>query len=210
MTPWCIILNRRYSPMKRKLFVIMAVLFILGSVTLLCAEDKIPGDILVRASLGFDPIGGGFGIGAGAGYRFKTPLGYSEVLADFFYSSSREKSTSGDWEYDYQDWLYIFGVRADYLFLYTPYENGFYALAGVGFWVGKFEWEEKRTYQGSPEPTEGNEGTSGGTIFNVGAAWVFLQRWEARLELPILVSFGSYYKAASVAIPITASIMYAF
>ena len=198
--------------MKRTILIIMAVLFVLGSGTLLCAEDKIPGDILVRGSLGFDPIGGGFGIGAGAGYRFNMPLGYTEVLADFFYSSSKEESTSGDWAYDYQDWLYIFGVRADYLFLYTPYENGFYALAGVGFWVGKFEWEETSIYipDGSSGSTGGSEGTSGGIIFNVGAAWVFLQRWEARLELPILVSFGSYYKAASVAIPITASVMYAF
>jgi hypothetical protein len=35
-----------------------------------------------------------------------------------------------------------YGVRWDWLFFYTPREKGFYALAGVGFWFGKFEWEE--------------------------------------------------------------------
>ncbi|GEM_PF-2370626 len=198
--------------MKRILLILIVVLFISGSGVLLNAEDKVPGDILVRGSVGFDPIGGGFGFGFGAGYRFQVGNGYSEVIADFFHSSSKETSVEGNWQYDYQDWLNIFGVRWDYLFLYTPYENGFYALAGVGFWFGKFEWEEKSTYipDGSAGPTGGAEGSSGGSIFNVGVAWVFAKRWEARLELPILISFGSYYKSTGVAIPITASIMYAF
>ena len=198
--------------MKRMLFIIVVLFFITGSGALLFAEDKIPGDILVRAGLGFDPIGGGLGFGVGAGYRFQVGTGYSEVLADFFFSSSKETYTEGNWKYDYKDWLTIFGVRWDWLFLYTPYENGFYALAGVGFWFGRFEWEEKSTYipDGSTGTPSGNEGSGGGSIFNVGAAWVFAQRWEVRLELPILISFGTYYRSAGVAIPITASIMYAF
>ena len=198
--------------MKRVFIIIVALFFISGFGAMLYAEDKIPGDILVRGSLGFDPVGGGFGFGVGAGYRFDVGVAYNEVLADFFYSSSKETSTEGNWEYDYQDWLYIFGVRWDWLFLYTPYENGFYALAGVGFWFGKFEWEETSIYipDGSDGPPSGGEGSSGGSIFNVGAAWVFAKRWEVRLELPIMISFGSYYRSTGVAIPITASIMYAF
>ncbi|MCK4924207.1 MAG: hypothetical protein KAS61_04485 [Spirochaetes bacterium] len=198
--------------MKRILLILIAVLLLAGSWSVLFAEDKIPGDILVRGSVGFDPIGGGFGFGGGAGYRFSVGSAYNEVLADFFYSTSKETSTEGNWEYDYQDWLYIFGVRWDWLFLYTPYENGFYALAGVGFWFGGFEWKETSTWipDGSAGPTGGEEGSSGGSIFNVGAAWVFAKRWEVRLELPILISFGSYYRSTGVAIPITASIMYAF
>jgi hypothetical protein len=197
---------------KRILLILIAVLLLTGSWSVLFAEDKIPGDILVRGSLGFDPIGGGFGFGVGGGYRFSVGSAYNEVLADFFYSSSKEKSTEGNWKYDYQDWLYIFGVRWDWLFLYTPYENGFYALAGVGFWFGKFEWEETSIYipDGSAGSPEGGVGSSGGSIFNVGVAWVFAKRWEARLELPILISFGSYYRSTGVAIPITGSIMYAF
>ncbi len=41
-----------------------------------------------------------------AGHRFiaenpgKTP----------YYITSKETSTEGNWEYNYQDWLYIFGV----------------------------------------------------------------------------------------------------
>jgi len=199
--------------MARRLIIMCIVIFIgMGASQLLFGEDKIPGDILVRGSIGFDPIGGGFGFGAGAGYRFPVGNAYNEVIADFFYSTSKETTTEGNWRYDYQDWLYIFSVRWDWLFLYTPRENGFYALAGVGFWFGGFEWEEKSTYipDGSAGPTGGAEGSSGGSIFNVGVGWVFAKRWEARLELPILISFSSYYKSTGVAIPITASIMYAF
>ena len=198
--------------MKRILLISMVVLFFSGSGALLFAEDKIPGDILVRASIGFDPIGGGVGFGFGGGYRFQVGTAYNEVLADFFFSSNKDSSTEGNWHYDYQDWLYIFGVRWDWLFLYEPRENGFYALAGLGFWFGKFEWEETSTYipDGSAGPPSGSEGGAGGSIFNVGIGWVFAKRWEARLELPILISFGSYYRSTGVAIPLTASIMYAF
>ena len=98
--------------MARRLIIMSIVIFIgMGASQLLFSEDKIPGDILVRGSIGFDPIGGGFGFGVGAGYRFPVGSAYNEVLADFFYSSSKETTTEGNWQYDYQDWLYIFGVR---------------------------------------------------------------------------------------------------
>ena len=49
--------------------------------------------ILLRANLGYDPIGGGFAFGAGGGYRFPFSGDYAEVLADVYYGPGHSTST---------------------------------------------------------------------------------------------------------------------
>ena len=56
----------------------------------------------------------------------------------------------------------------------------------------------------------GKGSVASGTILTLGLGYAFSPRLEARLEVPVMVFFGSYGSAAAVAIPITAGILYRF
>jgi hypothetical protein len=172
-------------------------------------------NFLARANLGFDLFSVGFAFGAGAGYRFPAGNGTSEVLIDIYWSPPFEE----EWEEpsdNEEGWekneLLIISARVDWLFLYKPGMSGFFPVVGAGLFAGAF-WQEGEywAYGGSPPGTTyGGDYFASGSVFSVGAAYAFKDRYEARFEIPVLVFFGAYGRAAAVAIPFTASFLFKF
>ena len=109
--------------------------------------------------------------------------------------------------FNYTETLLIVAARANWLFNYPASGRGLYEVVGTGFFVGSFSWEN---YNITTDYTEGNDYVASGTILTLGLGYAFSPRLEARLEVPVMVFFGSYGSAAAVAIPITAGILYRF
>jgi hypothetical protein len=168
--------------------------------------------ILLRANLGYDPIGGGFAFGAGGGYRFPFSGDYAEVLADVYYGPGQSTWTSGSWNYDYTYTLLFLAVRANWLFFYKPGSPGIYALVGTGLFAGSYSWKQVQTYPLVPPVTStltsNDQYFASGTILNLGAAFSTAMGLEVRAEIPVMVFFGAYGNAAAVSIPITVSVIY--
>ncbi len=178
------------------------------AVALVAAADAEAGrgDILARVGVGLDVIDPGLAAGLGAGYRFGLASGTAEVLLDIYYSPYCETYTEGSNTFDYSETLLVVGVRANWLFNYPGNRRGLYELAGAGFFVGSFSWEN---YNRTTDYTEGNDYVASGSILNLGLGYVFGPRVEARIEVPVLVFFGAY-GASAVAIPITVSALFRF
>jgi hypothetical protein len=170
-------------------------------------------NFIARANLGFDLFDLGFAFGVGGGYRFPVGSGTSEVIVDIYWSPPFEE----DWEEEgYEGWekneLLIVSARFDWLFRYTPGMSGFFPVVGAGFFAGAY-WQEGEEWligSGPPGALYGGDYFASGSVFSVGAAYAFKERFEARFEVPILVFFGAYGRAAAVAIPFTASFLYKF
>lgn len=167
-------------------------------------------NFIARANLGFDLFDLGFAFGVGGGYRFPAGNGTSEIIVDIYWSPPFEEDwtegTESGWE---SNELLILSARVDWLFLYTPGMSGFFPVVGVGFFAGAYwqEGEQWATAIGPPGSPYGGDYFASGSVFSVGAAYAFKERFEARFEVPVLVFFGAY---SAVAIPFTASFLYKF
>ena len=168
-------------------------------------------NLIARANLGFDLFDLGFAFGVGGGYRFPAGNGTSEVIVDIYWSPPFEEDwtegTLSGWE---SNELLIVSARVDWLFMYTPGRSGFFPVVGVGFFAGAYWQAGEQWVTGSPPSSGSSYGDdyfASGSVFSAGAAYSFKDRFEARLEVPVLVFFGYY---AAVAIPFTASVLYKF
>ncbi len=162
---------------------------------------------LARINVGFDVMDLGFAGGVGGGYRFGGSAGTMEVLGDVYYSPYWETYTAGINVFDYKSTLIILAVRANWLFRYTPEKMGLYPLAGLGVFAGSFSWTN---YNRTTLYTEGNSYFAAGTVINLGLSWAFTRWLEARFEVPVMIFFGQYGRAAAIAIPLTLSAMFRF
>jgi hypothetical protein len=170
-------------------------------------------NFLARANLGFDLFSVGFAFGAGAGYRFPAGTGTSEVIVDIYWSPPFEEEwTEGSTEGWETNELLIISARVDWLFMYTPGMSGFFPVVGAGLFAGAY-WQAGEEWTigfGPPGTLYGGDYFASGSVFSVGAAYAFKDRYEARFEIPVLVFFGAYGRAAAVAIPFTASFLFKF
>jgi hypothetical protein len=185
---------------------VLPVLVLAAAVAAAAGAQAGQGSILARVGIGLDVIDPGLAAGLGGGYRFSLAGGTAEALLDVYYSPYWETYTEGTNTFDYSETLLVVGVRANWLFNYPATGRGLYQLAGAGFFVGSFSWEN---YNRTTAYTEGNDYVASGSILNLGLGYVFGPRVEARLEVPVLVFFGDY-GAAAVAIPITVSALFRF
>ena len=188
---------------NRRLVLAILVLLAVGLMPLGAAGSSA---YLARINAGFDVIDLGFAGGLGGGYRFAGPAGNMEVLGDVYYSPYCETYTAGSNTFDYKSTLIIFAVRANWLFNYTPEKRGLYQVVGAGFFAGNFSWStvDQTGY------TQGNSYFSSGAVINLGLGWAFTRWLEARFEVPVMVFFGTYGRAAAVAIPLTLSAIFRF
>ena len=142
--------------MKKKPLLILSFILALGLLVSANAQADQPrasSGILLRANLGWDPIGGGFAFGAGGGYRFPMGPNYVEILGDLYYGPGGKTWTDGNWSKDYTSSLFILAVRFNWLFFYKPEGSGIYPLVGVGLFAGNYSWNEVDTYTPSPSTT---------------------------------------------------------
>lgn len=84
----------------------------------------------------------------------------------------------------------IFLVRANRLYNYEPGEAGTFYFLGTGVGVIDYYWEETSPVYTSYHDEE--EGTGGGLIVTLGLGQAFTSGFELRLDLPILIVFGTY------------------
>jgi hypothetical protein len=200
---------------RRRVLFIAAVLAVLAIAPAVYSQQTTKAEgtnFIARANLGFDLFDLGFAFGVGGGYRFPAGSGTSEVIVDIYWSPPFKE----DWvEGNYEGWesneLLIVSARVDWLFRYTPGISGFFPVVGAGFFAGAYWQEGEETYiPTSVTSSYGGDYFASGSVFSVGAAYSFKERFEARFEVPILVFFGAYGRAGAVAIPFTASFLYKF
>jgi hypothetical protein len=201
---------------RRRVLFIAAVLAVLAIAPAVYSQQTTKAEgtnFIARANLGFDLFDLGFAFGVGGGYRFPAGSGTSEVIVDIYWSPPfKEDWTEGVSEGWESNELLIVSARVDWLFRYTPGISGFFPVVGAGFFAGAYwqEGEQWPTALGPPGQLYGGDYFASGSVFSVGAAYSFKERFEARFEVPILVFFGAYGRAGAVAIPFTASFLYKF
>jgi hypothetical protein len=96
-------------------------------------------------------------------------------------------------------------MMANYLINYTPRQSGTFFIAGVGLGSVSVDWEERSATDvslGTPLPDGGSmqseDGSAGGSIFNLGVGQSFTNGMDVRLELPVIVTFSAPGDASSV------------
>ena len=159
------------------------------------------GNFGIRAGIGTD-ITGGLAYGIGANYLVNNSFELGVLL---FGGSFSESTDEGIHTYDETTDIFLFALMANYLFNYDQGEDTFFYIAGIGLASVSLEYEESSatdTSLGPPLPGGGSmfteDGSSGGTVFNVGVGKRFNKSFDVRLEIPVIVSFATYESASSV------------
>lgn len=175
-----------------------------------------PGTFAVRGGVGTD-LNLGFGVGVGAAYIWNAAgSGPSyEFGADFYYHHSTDSYTDqrGNVTVTGEDktTLTVFGVRANALFNYNPSRKSVYFIAGVGFVVANLQWEETESAPNWNAPYHDEvDGTSAGTIINIGIGVPLTTKLDVRLETPMLIFFSAAGNSATFAPTATIGLTYRF
>jgi len=158
----------------------------------------------LRAGVGTD-INLGIAYGLGANYLLDLQQNAIELGVVFFGGSFDETTDEGFNTYEETTDIVVFGLLANYLIRYTPDTPGTFYVAGIGLASVSVEWEERSNTDsslGTPLPGGGSmqsdDGSGGGTVFNLGIGRTFSKGIDVRLEMPVIVSFSSPEDASSV------------
>jgi len=170
----------------------------------------------IRGGIGTD-INLDLAYGLGGNFLIDLPKNSLELGVLFFGGSFEEKTDEGIHTYEEKTDLIVFGLVANYLIGYTPRQPGFFFVTGIGLASVNVEWEERSTTDvslGTPLPGGGSmqseDGTAGGTIFNLGIGRSFSGGLDIRAELPIIVLFSPPGEASSVLPTLIATLGYRF
>lgn len=189
--------------MKRTLCTVCCVLFVVGLVS---AHAQTAPRVGVRAGIGTDVTGGiAYGLGVNYLLTFESNPNNSLELGVVFFGGSFEETSEEYHTYVENTDVVVFGVLANYLIGYQPGKAGFFFIAGAGLASIGVEWEERSETDislGTPLPGGGSmqsaDGTSGGSVVNLGVGKTFKGGLDVRLEIPVILAFSSPGEAASV------------
>jgi hypothetical protein len=158
----------------------------------------------LRAGLGTD-VNLGLAFGVGGNYLVPLQKNSVELGVVMFGGSFDETSDNGFNVYEEETSIFVFGLMANYMFNYTPYQSGTFFIAGFGLASVSMDWEERSTTDeslGTPLPGGGSmqseDGSGGGTVFNLGIGQSFQNGMDLRAELPVIVSFSAPGEASAV------------
>lgn len=186
----------------RRLFCTVAVFMLIAFVS--SAQAQIKPKIGLRGGVGTD-INGGLAYGGGVNFLLTYPRNSLELGIVLFGGSFDESTDEGIHTYDETTDILVFGALANYLISYQPGEPGTFFIVGIGLASVSVDWEERSATDvslGTPLPGGGSmqseEGSGGGTVFNLGFGYSFPSGIDIRAELPTIVSFSSPGEAASV------------
>ena len=178
--------------MKRLRFFMLFVFF---AATLSVGAQDIAAGLGARAGVGSDITFGGLAFGGGVNKLFLDNL---EVGLVFYYGSFTENSTNGVNNYTDTTKITALAAFVNYLYGYHRNSSGFYLVGGVGLAYLGINWEESSPTDvtlGTLLPGGGSKATfdasSGGSILNLGAGFSFGAGFDLRLEVPIVIAFGS-------------------
>jgi len=141
----------------------------------------------------------------------------AELGVVFFGGSFKESTDEGLHTYDETTDLFVFGLLANYLIGYEPGQRGTFFVVGVGFASMSVEWEERSDTDislGTPLPGGGSmqseDGSTGGTVVNLGIGSSFPSGMDIRAEMPVIVTFAPPGGASSVVPTLIGTIRYRF
>ena len=171
-----------------------------------------PGAFGISGAIGTDFTGLAVGLGASYAWFPKQPGLAIEFTGGFFYHSSEENDTEEDAfvTYDEETKLGIFSVAANSLFNYYPEVGSAFFVAGLGFVIASIEWKEFETDKTTGVTTlfDDFDGTSAGTLVNVGAGYVWNGGFEMRVQAPIMFFFSA--ENTNTAFALTLAVQYRF
>lgn len=194
----------RGKPMRKTLCVMAVsalcfIVFVLGDV-----QAIEPSRIGIRGGVGTD-VNLGLAYGAGVNYLIDKQANALEVGVLLFGGSFDEESTEGMHTYEETTDIFVFGMMANYLIDYSRDDPGLYYIAGIGLGSINVEWEERSKTDVSLGPLlpgggsmQSADGSSGGTVFNLGIGKLFNRSFDVRAEIPVIVTFASVGGASSV------------
>ena len=184
----------------RVLFVVVLVSMIAGNIN---AESVSP-KIGIRGGAGTD-VNGGLAYGAGINYMLSYSSGGLEIGIMLFGGNFEESTTEGIHTYDETTDLFIFSLMANYLIGYQSETPSTFFVLGIGLASINVEWkEESKTDSslGTPLPGGGSmqdaDGSTSGTVFNIGVGKSFSGNFDFRVEIPTIVTFSSVGESSSV------------
>jgi hypothetical protein len=185
--------------MRRMLYV--AVVLWAAAIVPVNAEDLAAG-LGFRGGAGTDITFGGLAFGGGISKLFLSNIEGGLV---FYYGSFTEQSSNGVNSYTDVTKIVAFGAFANYLWGYSRDRGGFYLVGGVGLAYLGINWEESSptdTSLGTLLPGGGSkttfDGSTGGTLVNLGVGYALAGGLDARFEVPIVIAFGGTGGASSI------------
>jgi len=177
------------------------------------APTPTPGAFGISAAIGTDFSGLAVGAGASYAWFLKTPGLAIEFAGGFLYHSSEENPTeeSASFTYDEETKLGVFHIEANSLLNYYPDVGSAFFVAGLGFVVASVEWKEYETDNATSVRTlyDDFDGTSSGSLINLGAGYVWKSGLEARLQAPLMFFWG-VENASSTVFALTIQLQYRF
>jgi hypothetical protein len=179
------------------------IIFIVLVFPLTIFSSELP-RIGVRGGLGTD-INLGLAFGGGVNYMLDMGQNPLELGVLVFYSHSTETSNNGFNDYHETTDITVFGMMANYLIGYQVGVPGSFFVVGIGLGAMNVYWEEWSPTDESlgellPEggSRQEDEGTAGGSVFNLGAGLSFSNGSDIRFEIPVILVFGEYGEASTV------------
>ena len=170
----------------------------------------------LRLGVGTDVSGG---LAYGVELTYTKGLGGSsfELSLGGFGGRFNETTVEAIHTYEEQTDILVIAVLANYLLLYSPQKSGAYFVAGVGVGAIFVEWEERSltdTSLGTPLPGGGSmqseDGSSAGSIVNLGVGFRFSQTFDIRGQVPTFFIFSAPGEASSVVPTFTVSLGFRF
>jgi hypothetical protein len=185
--------------MKRLLCIATAAFF---SMAPSVGAQDITAGLGLRGGAGTDIGFGGVAFGGGVNKLFLNNL---EVGLVFYYGSFTETSSNGTNDYTDITKITAFGAFLNYLYGYHRDQGGFYLVGGVGVAYLGLNWEESSptdTSLGTLLPGGGSkttfDGSTGGTLFNVGVGYAIPGGLDIRFEVPVVIAIGNTGGASAV------------
>jgi hypothetical protein len=158
----------------------------------------------LRAGVGTD-IDLGLAYGAGGNYLLTFPKNSLELGILLFGGSFEETSDEGIHTYEETTDIFVFGAVANYLIGYQPDMTGTFFVVGTGLASVSVDWEERSDTDvslGTPLPGGGSmqsaDGSSAGSVFNLGIGQAFAGGFDIRFEVPVILTFSAPGEASSV------------
>lgn len=167
-------------------------------------------------------VGTDINLGLGLGVKVSAiPFQYRnqplEIGVEVFYSNTTEITDEGLHSYEENTQLLVIGLLGNLLYRYNKEKPGVFYILGLGVAGVSVEWEEKSetdsslgTPYGSSGSMQSADGTTGGSILNVGVGYHLGNGFEVRLELPVFVVFTAPGQASAVAPNLTLMAGYRF
>lgn len=140
-----------------------------------------------------------------------------ELGGQLYYHRSEWEDTEGINDYFETTTVTVLAARANLLYGYQPAVSRMFWILGTGIAAVSMSWEERSPTDvslGTPLDGGGSkqsdDGVAGALIANAGIGLTFGSGLEGRLQLPLLIFFGTPGEASSIAPTLTASLGYRF